>query len=292
MRGGLVVYRRSRGKFPDRVVSILQTFAAQSVLAIQNARLFREIQDKSRELEIASQHKSQFLANMSHELRTPLNAIIGFSDVLLEKMFGDLNEKQEEYLTDILTSGQHLLALINDVLDLSKIEAGKFELEREPLDLPPLLEGSLVVVRERALAHGITISLDMSDDIQTINADERKVKQIIFNLLSNAIKFTPDNGKVGIRAKKLDGHIEVAVWDTGIGISEEDQKLIFEEFQQADQGLTDKTEGTGLGLALTRKLVELHGGRIWVESVPDSGSTFTFILPIENAQESADAAAN
>ncbi len=270
----------------------MQTFAAQSVLAIQNARLFREIQDKSRELEIASQHKSQFLANMSHELRTPLNAIIGFSDVLLEKMFGDLNEKQEEYLTDILTSGQHLLALINDVLDLSKIEAGKFELEREPLDLPPLLEGSLVVVRERALAHGITISLDMSDDIQTINADERKVKQIIFNLLSNAIKFTPDNGKVGIRAKKLDGHIEVAVWDTGIGISEEDQKLIFEEFQQADQGLTDKTEGTGLGLALTRKLVELHGGRIWVESVPDSGSTFTFILPIENAQESADAAAN
>lgn len=292
LRGGLVVYRRSRGKFPDRVVSILQTFAAQSVLAIQNAGLFREIQDKSRELEIASQHKSQFLANMSHELRTPLNAIIGFSDVLLEKMFGDLNEKQEEYLTDILTSGQHLLALINDVLDLSKIEAGKFELEREPLNLSPLLEGSLVVVRERALAHGITISLEMSDDIQTINADERKVKQIIFNLLSNAIKFTPDNGKVGIRAKKLDGNIEVAVWDTGIGISEEDQKLIFEEFQQADQGLTDKTEGTGLGLALTRKLVELHGGRIWVESVPDSGSTFTFTLPIENAQESADAAAN
>jgi signal transduction histidine kinase len=285
--GGLVMYRRNPGEFPERTVSILQTFAAQSVLAIQNARLFREIQDKSRELEITSQHKSQFLANMSHELRTPLNAIIGFSEVLLEKMFGELNEKQEEYLDDIFTSGKHLLALINDVLDLSKIEAGKLEIEREAVDLKALLDSSLVVVRERALAHGISLSLDMADDIGSIAADERKVKQIVFNLLSNAIKFTPDNGEVGIRATSSDAIVSISVWDTGVGIAEQDQQRIFEEFQQAEQELTDKAEGTGLGLALTKKLVNLHGGEIWVESEQDCGSTFTFTLPIEGDQESS-----
>lgn len=279
--GGLVVYHRDPGEFPEPVVSVLQTFATQSVLAIQNARLFREIQQKSRELEIASQHKSQFLANMSHELRTPLNAIIGFSEVLLEKMFGDLNEKQEDYLNDIFTSGKHLLDLINDVLDLSKIEAGKFELQLESVDLRKLLEGSLVVVRERALAHNIDLSLQISDEIGTITADERKIKQIVFNLLSNAMKFTPDKGEVGIRANNSNHLVEIAVWDTGVGIAPEDQKRVFEEFQQVEQGLTDKTEGTGLGLALTEKLVKLHGGKIWVKSEEGQGSTFTFTLPIK-----------
>ncbi len=284
--GGLVVYRQQSGKFPERIVSVLQSFAAQSVLAVQNAQLFREIQDKSRELEVASQHKSQFLANMSHELRTPLNAVIGFSEVLQEKMFGDLNEKQEEYLNDILTSGEHLLALINDVLDLSKIEAGKLELQLERVDLQRLLAGSLVIVRERALTHNITLSLDVSDEVGVIDADERKVKQIVFNLLSNAIKFTPDGGQVGIRARRIGEIVEIAVWDTGVGIADEDQQLIFEEFHQVAQGLTDKTEGTGLGLALTKKLVTLHGGKIRVESDRDEGSTFTFTLPTLGSQES------
>jgi signal transduction histidine kinase len=286
--GGLVVYRRVLGEFPEEVVKLLQTFAAQSVLAIQNAQLFREIQDKGRELEIASQHKSQFLANMSHELRTPLNAIIGFSQVLLEKMFGDLNDKQEDYLNDIFTSGKHLLNLINDVLDLSKIEAGKLEVELEKVDLRKLLEGSLVVVRERALRHDIRLSLDMADNVDTVTADERKVKQIVFNLLSNAVKFTPDKGQVGIRARKFDALVEIAVWDSGVGIALEDQQRIFEEFQQIERGLTDKQEGTGLGLALTRKFVELHGGKIWAESTRGHGSTFTFTLPVDGTQEPKD----
>ncbi|MFQ5938041.1 MAG: sensor histidine kinase, partial [Acidiferrobacterales bacterium] len=277
--GGLVVWRQELGNFSDEVVNVLQTFAAQSVLAIHNARLFQEIQDKGRQLEIASQHKSQFLANMSHELRTPLNAIIGFSEVLLEKMVGELNDKQADYLNDIFTSGKHLLNLINDVLDLSKIEAGKLELELSTLDLRQLLEGSLVVVKEGALAHGITLSLDMTDDIDTVVADERKVKQIVFNLLSNAVKFTLDKGKVGIKAQRANGVVEIAVWDTGMGIAAKDQERIFEEFQQVGQELTDKPEGTGLGLALTKKFVELHGGAIGVESNPGRGSIFTFTLP-------------
>ncbi len=287
--GGLVVYRRVLGEFPEQVVNLLQTFAAQSVLAIQNARLFREIQDKSRELEIASQHKSQFLANMSHELRTPLNAIIGFSQVLLEKMFGSLNDKQEDYLNDIFTSGKHLLNLINDVLDLSKIEAGKLEIELEKIDLRQLLEGSLVVVRERALTHDVRLSLDIADNVDTVTADERKVKQIVFNLLSNAMKFTPDKGEVSIRARRSDAIVEIAVWDSGVGIALEDQQRIFEEFQQVERGVTDKQEGTGLGLALTKKFVELHGGKIWVESTLGHGSTFTFTLPIDDSQEPKDA---
>jgi len=278
--GGLVVRRKTPGEFPQDILDLLQTFATQSVLAIHNARLFQEIHDKGRQLEVASQHKSQFLANMSHELRTPLNAIIGFSEVLIEKMFGELNERQEEYLNDIFTSGKHLLNLINDILDLSKIEAGKMELEPAALNLRKLLEGTLVVVKERALAHGINLSLDMSDDIDSLIADERKVKQIVFNLLSNAVKFTPDKGKVGIKARQLDEVAEIAVWDTGVGIAPEDQQRVFEEFQQVGETLTSKPEGTGLGLALTKRLVQLHGGSIRLESTPGEGSIFTFTLPI------------
>jgi signal transduction histidine kinase/DNA-binding response OmpR family regulator/HAMP domain-containing protein len=285
--GGLVVRRKTPGEFPAAVVDLVQTFAAQSAVAIHNARLFQEIQDKSRQLEIASQHKSQFLANMSHELRTPLNAIIGFSEVLLERMFGDLNEKQTEYLNDIFTSGKHLLNLINDILDLSKIEAGKMELEPSTFNLRQLLEGSLTVVKERAHAHGITLSLDIAADLDAIIADERKVKQVVFNLLSNAVKFTPDKGKVGIRARKVPDAVEVSVWDTGIGIAPEDQRRVFEEFQQAGQTLTNKPEGTGLGLTLTRKFVELHGGTMRLESAPGKGSTFTFTLPATSQAQAA-----
>ncbi|MCK5362475.1 MAG: HAMP domain-containing histidine kinase, partial [Gammaproteobacteria bacterium] len=195
----------------------------------------------------------------------------------------------EDYLNDIFTSGKHLLNLINDVLDLSKIEAGKLEVELEKIDLRQLLEGSLVVVRERALTHDIRLSLDMADDVDTVTADERKVKQIVFNLLSNAVKFTPDKGQVGIRARKSDALVEIAVWDSGVGIALEDQQRIFEEFQQAERGLTDKQEGTGLGLALTKKFVELHGGNIWAESTRGHGSTFTFTLPVDGTQEPKNA---
>src|SRR5712692_5583917 len=254
-------------------------------LAANLNRMNEELGRLYQQLDTANRHKSEFLASMSHELRTPLNAIIGFSEVLLEKMFGELNEKQEEYLQDILSSGHHLLSLINDILDLSKVEAGKMELEPGVFNLRELLEGSLVMVKERALAHGIALSLDIADDIDTFSGDERKVKQILFNLLSNAVKFTPDKGKVGITAKKTASAVQVAVWDTGIGIAAEDQQRIFAEFQQVGKGLTEKPEGTGLGLALTKKFVELHGGTIWVDSAPGRGSTFAFTLPIAGAAD-------
>jgi signal transduction histidine kinase len=287
--GALVVRRKAPGEFPPATVDLLQTFGNQSVLAIQNARLFQEIEDKSRQLEIASQHKSEFLANMSHELRTPLNAIIGFSEVLIEQMFGELNEKQEEYLQDILSSGRHLLSLINDILDLSKVEAGRMELELGTFALPEALENGLTMIKERASRHGIQLSLDVDPRIDRIEADERKVKQVVFNLLSNAIKFTPDGGQVAVTAHLVDDAIAIAVRDTGIGIAPEDQARIFEEFQQARHQVTKTREGTGLGLALTRKFVELHGGRIWVESEVGVGSTFTFTLPLRIAEPSPPA---
>jgi signal transduction histidine kinase/CheY-like chemotaxis protein len=246
-----------------------------------------QLQEVNLQLEIANRHKSEFLANMSHELRTPLNAIIGFSEVLLDRMFGDLNGKQEEYLDDILSSGRYLLSLINDILDLSKVEAGMLDLEPGTFDFRQLLEGSLVMVKERALAHGMTLSLEIADNVDTLTGDERKVKQILFNLLSNAVKFTPDGGKMGITASTSDTVVQVAVWDTGIGIAADDQQRIFGEFQQVGQGLAGKTEGTGLGLTLAKKFVELHGGTIWVESTPGHGSTFTFTLPALSAEGQA-----
>jgi two-component system, NtrC family, sensor kinase len=277
--GGLVVSRRTPGAFTPEVVEILRTFATQSALAIQNARLFREVEIKGRELEVASQHKSEFLASMSHELRTPLNAIIGFSDVLLEGMFGETNEKQTEYLRDILASGQHLLSLINDILDLSKIEAGRMELDVAAFELPGAIDDALLLMRERAARRGITLERQVDARLGEIHGDQRKVKQVLLNLLSNAVKFTPEGGRIDVRAGLANGTAEITVTDTGIGIAPEDHHAVFEEFRQV--GAADKkAEGTGLGLALCRKFVELHGGRIWVKSQVGVGSTFTFTLPL------------
>jgi len=278
--GCLGVTRNQPGDFPTETIDLLRTFATHSALAIQNARLFHEIEDKSRQLEAASRHKSEFLANMSHELRTPLNAVIGFSEVLLQRMFGALNDKQDEYLKDIYASGQHLLSLINDILDLSKIEAGRMELVPAPFHLPTALDNAVTLVRERAARHGITLELDLDSRLGELVGDERKVKQVLLNLLSNAVKFTPEGGCISLKASRKDGLVEIAVTDTGIGIAPEDQAAIFEEFRQVGSDETRKQEGTGLGLTLAKRFVELHGGRIWVESEPGRGSTFTFTLPV------------
>jgi two-component system, NtrC family, sensor kinase len=277
--GALVVRRKSTGEFRSEVIELLKTFATQSVLAIQNARLFREIEDKSRQIEAANRHKSEFLANMSHELRTPLNAIIGFSEVLGERMFGELNEKQAEYTDDILSSGRHLLSLINEILDLSKVEAGRMELELATFDLPLAIDNARTFVRERATKHGINLDVTVDERLGDFVGDERKIKQILLNLLSNAVKFTPEGGRIGINARQADGSVEISVSDTGIGISAEDQAKIFEEFRQVGGDYAHKREGTGLGLTLAKKFVELHGGKIWVESEVGKGSTFSFTLP-------------
>jgi signal transduction histidine kinase len=276
---GIVLFRRAPGEFPERVVTLMRTLADQSKVAIANAHLFREIEEKGRLLEVANQHKSEFLANMSHELRTPLNAIIGFSEVLLQRMFGQLNDKQEEYLQDVLSSGRHLLSLINDILDLSKVEAGRMELELDRFDLPQALQDTLVLVRERAVRHGIELSFEADPRVGGVVADERKIKQVMLNLLSNAVKFTPEGGRVDVRAIPTDGAVEISVADTGIGIAPENQELIFEEFRQVGGDYAHKREGTGLGLTLARRLVELHGGRLWVKSQVGQGSTFTFSVP-------------
>ncbi len=243
--------------------------------------LEKRVADRTRALEIASQHKSDFLANMSHELRTPLNAIVGFSQVLKQKLFGPVNEKQDDYLDDILSSADHLLALINDILDLSKVEAGQVDLEVDLFSLREALERGVVMVRERATRNGVQVELRLDSEIDLLQGDERRIRQVVFNLLSNAVKFTPQGGRVDVSAVRQDGEVLVAVRDTGPGIAAQDQERIFEEFQQARDTNGERPEGTGLGLALSRSLIELHGGRIWVESEPGEGSTFSFTLPVE-----------
>ena len=281
--GVISLVHQEVGAFSDAHIELLQTFADQAVIAIENVRLFKELEGANRELSVASQHKSEFLANMSHELRTPLNAIIGFSEVLSERMFGDLNEKQEEYLKDIYASGTHLLSLINDILDLSKIEAGRMELELTDFDLPTALDNALTLVRERAGRRNITLRTSVDERLGEVRADERKIRQVVLNLLSNAIKFTPESGRIEVAAVPRDGSVEISVADTGVGIAREDHEAVFEEFRQV--GTADKkVEGTGLGLTLCRKFVELHGGRIWVKSEVGVGSTFTFTIPVRRGE--------
>ncbi len=279
--GAISVYRGTPAPFSDKEIALLQVFADQAVIAIENVRLFHEIQEKSLQLEIANKHKSEFLANMSHELRTPLNAVIGFSEVLQACMFGPMNDKQIEYVNDIHESGRHLLSLINDILDLSKVEAGRMELETAPYNLAEAIGNALTLIRERASQHNIDMQSQFDEGIGAIRGDERKIKQIMLNLLSNAIKFTPDGGRITVAARRLDESVEISVTDSGIGIASEDLDAVFEEFRQVGTDYTKKSEGTGLGLALTRKFVELHGGKIWVRSEPGKGSTFAFTLPVE-----------
>jgi signal transduction histidine kinase len=237
-----------------------------------------ELQRVHQELELASTHKSQFLANMSHELRTPLNAIIGFSEVLHEQMFGELNERQLAYVDDIREAGKHQLSLINEILDLAKIEAGRMELDLSEVALPEILRTAISMHSERANDEGVELSMATEPEEITITADERRLRQIVFNLVSNAVKFTPGGGRVDISARLEESRVEVAVADTGPGIAAEDLETIFEEFEQTSEG--KQAEGTGLGLPLSRKLVELHGGRLWAESEPGRGSTFRFTLPL------------
>ena len=247
-------------------------------LAADVNQMSDELQRLYQELETASRHKSDFLATMSHELRTPLNAIIGFSEVLHEQISGELNEDQLADVEEVLVASEHLLSLINDVLDLTKIEAGRMELELSEVAIPDVLRSALSMHSERASRGGIDLALTSEPEEITVSADERRIRQVVFNLVSNAVKFTPDGGRVGISARADDGRVEIAVADTGPGIAQADLETIFEEFEQTSDG--KKAEGTGLGLPLSRKLVELHGGRLWVESEPGQGSTFRFTLPV------------
>ena len=295
--GLLYAANRRPTAFTSGDQEILTRLAAQAAIAIENATLYaqvrqhaeelearveartRDLQEANAQLAAASQHKSEFLANMSHELRTPLNAVIGFSEVLSERLFGELNDKQEEFVADILSSGRHLLSLINDILDLSKVEAGRMELHLAPFNLPLAIEDALSLFRERAKRHGISLFLTVDERLGEFVADERKVRQILLNLLSNAVKFTPDGGRVSVNAALTNGCAEISVCDTGIGIAEEDREVIFEAFRQVGRDQTQKREGTGLGLTLAKSYVELHGGKISVESQLGKGSTFTFTLP-------------
>lgn len=245
----------------------------------ERKRAERALLEAKAEAESANRAKSEFLANMSHELRTPLNSIIGFSEVLMNGMTGPLLPEQKEFANTIYESGQHLLSLINDILDLSKVEAGKTEFEPSEFSVKDIVNISLVMFKERAFKHNIKVSVDIPDDIGTITADARKIKQVLLNLLSNAIKFTPDGGEAGIKAARTGNEVRVTVWDTGIGIKEEDMPRLFRPFEQLEKSLTKKYSGTGLGLALCKKFIEMHNGRILAESELGKGSRFAFTIP-------------
>ena len=313
----------SERTFSENNLKLTTIFANNVAVAIQNAKLYQEIRlfneqleekikERTMELEIAIKVKNDFLASISHELRTPLNAIVGFSQVLLDQHFGDLNEKQEEYAREISKGGKHLNALISDILSFSEVDTGKMELELSPVNIKALLENSIMVIKEKASKKKISLDLQIPPELTdlAINADERKIKQVLFNLLANAVKFAPEKGAITIVARHLsfvNGHLQtpdgqiiyspmtndqelmthrnflkISVADTGIGIAPEDQGKIFDEFYQVQSGTTDKTPGTGLGLSLTKRLVEMHGGKIWVESEGEGkGSRFSFVIPIK-----------
>jgi signal transduction histidine kinase len=277
--GMLVVRRRTAGAFAQKTVDLMKTFAAQSALAIQNARLFHEIEDKSRQLEIASKHKSQFLANMSHELRTPLNAILGYTELILDSIYGEVPDKMRDVLERVQTNGKHLLGLINDVLDLSKIEAGQVTLSLADYSLADLIQGVCVAVEPLATQKNLALRTNIASGLPAGHGDERRLAQVLLNLVGNAIKFT-ESGEVAIEASCSDGSFRIAVRDSGPGISVADQAKIFEEFQQVDNTLTRAKRGTGLGLAISKRIIEMHGGRILVDSEVGKGATFTISLPV------------
>jgi signal transduction histidine kinase/HAMP domain-containing protein len=286
--GTIVVVRKTPGAFSERHVNLLTTFANQTTIAIENARLYRDVTDKGRMLEEANRHKSQFLANMSHELRTPMNAIIGFSEILLDSTFQVSDEERAQFLTDILNSGKHLLNLINEVLDLSKIEAGRMELHIEPAALSDVLDAVQSTMRPLAAKKAIDFQVEIGPHTESLPMDAARIKQVLLNLVGNAVKFTPEGGRVQVRAIAEDGSVRVEVCDTGPGIPAQDHERIFLEFQQAQTARSaGKPEGTGLGLALAKKFVEMHGGRIWVESEVGRGSTFAFTLPVAGASVSS-----
>jgi signal transduction histidine kinase len=278
--GTVVVVRKTPGGFDERHINLLTTFASQTTIAIENARLYHDVTEKGRMLEEANRHKSAFLANMSHELRTPMNAIIGFSEVLLDSSMQVSEEERAQFLSDILNSGKHLLNLINEVLDLSKIEAGRMELNVLPAALGEVFETVQGTLRPLAAKKAIEFQVERADNITPFPMDAARIKQVLVNLVGNAIKFTPERGRVWVRATTENGTVLVEVGDTGPGIAPEDHDRIFQEFQQAHttRGI-GKPEGTGLGLTLARRFVEMHGGRLWVESRVGAGSQFYFTLP-------------
>jgi signal transduction histidine kinase/HAMP domain-containing protein len=284
--GGLVIRRKVAGKFTEPVVNLLQTFAAQSVIAIHNARLFHEIEDKGREIQLANKHKSEFLANMSHELRTPLNAILGYTELIIDNIYGDVPEMIQEVLERVAKNGRHLLNLINDVLDLSKIEAGRLSLSLDDYSIQDIIQTVFTSVKPLAVEKNLELKMAVSEVLKTGKGDEQRIAQVILNLLGNAIKFT-EQGKVEVAATVSNETFLISVSDTGPGLSETDQKNIFDEFRQADGSSTRAKGGTGLGLSISKKIVEMHGGRIWVDSSLGKGSTFSFTLPIRVERQMA-----
>jgi signal transduction histidine kinase len=281
--GALIVRRAHAGTFEPNIVDLMQSFASQSALAIQNARLFQELEDKSRLLAVASQHKSQFLANMSHELRTPLNAILGYSELMHDGLYGELPAKMNEVVERVQANGKHLLNLINDVLDLSKIEAGQLVLSMDLYSMKNVVQMVVSAMEPLAAAKKLSLKTELSDDMPIGEGDERRITQVLLNLVGNAIKFT-DAGEVSIVARAGNGVFSLAVVDTGPGIPKQAQARLFHEFYQVDSSNTKEKGGTGLGLAIARRIVELHGGRIWVEAELGKGSIFRFELPIHSEQ--------